>query len=84
MDVYTIVLVIAGAALLGLIPAYIVRHTGRNFLAWWIYGTLLFVIAAPHAIYITMEPAKRCPFCHTNNRMSAPHCKRCGYEFVQL
>jgi hypothetical protein len=37
--------------LLGLIPAFIARHKGWPFVGWWIYGTVLFVIALPHAIF---------------------------------
>lgn len=25
-------------ALLGLIPAFIAKHKGRNFALWWLYG----------------------------------------------
>jgi len=37
-------------AVLGLIPAAIAANKGRNFVGWWIYGTLLFIVALPHAL----------------------------------
>lgn len=36
--------------LLGLIPAFIAESKGRSFGAWWVYGSLLWVIALPHAL----------------------------------
>jgi hypothetical protein len=32
------------------IPAAIAHSKGRNFMAWWLYGFALWIIAAPHAI----------------------------------
>jgi hypothetical protein len=33
-----------------LIPATIAHSKGRNFMAWWLYGFALWIIATPHAI----------------------------------
>jgi hypothetical protein len=44
-----------GLILLGLIPAFIARKKGRNFFHWWLFGSVLFVVALPAALYI--EPA---------------------------
>ena len=38
--------------LLGLIPAAIAAIKGRSFLLWWFYGTILFIVALPMAIFI--------------------------------
>lgn len=40
------------SALLGVIPAMIVRSKSRkaSFLRWWLYGATLFVIALPHSL----------------------------------
>jgi hypothetical protein len=38
--------------LLGLIPAAIARSKGRDFLTWWIYGWMIFIVALVHAIVI--------------------------------
>ena len=38
--------------LLGLIPAAIARSKGRSFGWWWLYGSVLFVIALPHALLL--------------------------------
>lgn len=45
-----LLVVIIGLAILGLIPAYIAKRKGRNFLDWWFFGSVLFVIAFPAAI----------------------------------
>jgi hypothetical protein len=47
------------ATLLSLIPAIIARNKGRNFVVWWIYGLLLFIIALPHSILIKSVEAEQ-------------------------
>jgi hypothetical protein len=42
--------VIVLALLLGLIPAFIARNKGRSFVAWYVYGALLFVVALVHVL----------------------------------
>ena len=37
---------------IALIPAAIARSKGRSFLAWWIYGVLLWIAAVVHAILL--------------------------------
>jgi len=37
-------------AILGLIPAFIAHQKGRNFIDWWFFGSILFIIALPAAI----------------------------------
>lgn len=36
------------AAMLGLIPANIANQKGHDFVKWWIYGGLLFIVAIIH------------------------------------
>jgi hypothetical protein len=45
------------AIVIGLIPAAFAAAKGRNFVAWWIYGSALFIIALPHALL--MKPDEK-------------------------
>lgn len=81
------------AAVLGLIPAAIARSKGLSFIEWWIFGTLLFIIALPAAIFAkgpqsrsTVSPtnrlllegkAKRCPHCLAVVVIDATECPKC-------
>ena len=38
--------------ILGIIPGMIARSKGRNFFLWFIYGSLIFIIALVHSILI--------------------------------
>lgn len=42
------------AFLLGLIPATIARGKGASFMAWWLFGFALFIVALPMAL--AMQP----------------------------
>ena len=44
--------VIATAVLIGLVPATIARRKGRDFLAWWFFGAMMFVFALPAALLL--------------------------------
>lgn len=79
------------AILIGLIPAVIASKKGRSFVLWWIYGTLLFIIALPHALLAkglnesidTQQMAAgnvKCQFCAEWIRPEAKVCKHCGRE----
>ena len=35
--------------IIGWIPALIAKSKGRNFFAWWFYGTAFFIVALIHA-----------------------------------
>lgn len=37
---------------IGMIPALIADSKGRNFISWWIFGTLAFIIALPAALLL--------------------------------
>ena len=38
------------AMALGLLPALIARRKGHSFLQWWVYGTLVWIVAFPHSL----------------------------------
>lgn len=70
---------------LGLIPASVGRSIGRSYVFWWVYGTFLFPIAILHILILKYGGgSKKCMYCGKLNRVSAPTCIRCGYEFIEL
>ncbi len=67
--------------LLGLLPAFIAMNKGRNFLLWWFYGTVLFVVAIFHAITLKPTPEylaeigmRYCPDCDRIVKTDDPEC----------
>ncbi|HUZ73397.1 MAG TPA: hypothetical protein VMU87_10445 [Stellaceae bacterium] len=44
--------IVAVLVLIGLVPAAVASSKGRSFVGWWIYGSLLFIVALPHALMI--------------------------------
>ncbi|GMR04283.1 MAG: hypothetical protein BMS9Abin23_0176 [Thermodesulfobacteriota bacterium] len=77
-----IIILAVGAAV---IPALIAWHMGRNPLKWWVYGFVLFPVALIHSIVIlTSEGRKTCGYCRRKVKMSAAHCPKCGYEFLDF
>ncbi len=70
---------------LGVIPAMVAERKGRSGIAWWLYGTTLFIVALPHALLLedpdddreTAEAFRRCPLCAELIRTDASYCRYC-------
>jgi len=79
--------------LIGLIPAAIARSKGESFVVWWIYGSLLFIVALPHALLKKPDAkaieqqqltagGKKCQHCAEIIKADAKVCRYCGRDVV--
>ena len=77
---------------LGLIPAAIASNKGHNFLGWWVFGALLFIVALPVALLIApaeehnklLGSTRKCPYCAESVKRDAVVCRFCGRDFPSL
>ena len=82
------------AAILGIITGMIAKNKGRNFFPWWLYGTLIFIVAIVHVLIIKPTEGheerqqlagggKKCPQCAEVVKEQAKVCRFCGHEFPE-
>lgn len=56
------VTIIVLAILIGCIPGAIAQSKGHSFILWWLFGTLLFILALPCALMLSdQRPSQQPP-----------------------
>lgn len=48
--------IVTNSMLVGLAPAHVASSKGRRFLLWWLFGTVLWVVAYPTILFL--KPVK--------------------------
>lgn len=62
---------------IGFIPAYIAKYKGRDFIAWYIYGVLLFIIALIHSLLLKDQSKIQCSVCKEWTKRDKALCEYC-------
>ena len=71
------------AMLLGVITGAIAQKKGDSFVAWWLFGTFLFIIALPMVLLMEGKAGargmgtKKCPYCGAAMKTSVMECPEC-------
>jgi hypothetical protein len=90
-DVGTLFALLFFGMLLGVITGAIAQKKGESFMAWWLFGTFLFIVALP--LIIIKEPKstihrtqwiKNCPHCGTTLHSRIVKCPKCNHTLMNL
>ena len=82
-NIIHIIVTLLFAMALGFIPGTIARKKGHDFIAWWLFGAILFIIALPMALLLDAKAASRnsgtkhCPYCSAKMKTSVMECPKC-------
>ena len=75
-------------ALIGLIPAAIAHRKGYDFVAFWVFGAALFIVALPVAICLkrkhNLKEERQCPACAEWVQREAHICHFCRTPLEEL
>lgn len=83
------------AVILGVNVGMIAESKGKEFAPWWLYGTLLFVVAIVHVLLVKPSEAhqerraledggKKCPQCAEVVKKQAKICRYCSHDFYKV
>jgi hypothetical protein len=64
----------------GGITAVIAKRRGHSPAKWWVYGSLLFIVALPYALLLEDKTKRKCSFCREPIDPAAVICPRCGND----
>jgi ribosomal protein L37E len=83
-EIQYIFVILFFAMLLGVITGAIAQKKGESFFLWWLFGTLLFIVALPLVILMGAKAGRRnqgvkkCPYCGTEMNVKEMECPSCG------